>query len=200
MLKLGLTGNIASGKSTVGKIFESLGAYYFDADKIIKSFYKKDHSVYYEILKHFGEEILDPSGEINRGILANLVFSDQKKLKKLEEITHSALYEHLNRNFLTLPESSIVVVEAALIIEKQTYKNYDAIILVYSTFEDCLLRATLRGMSAEDFLRRWRYQLSPEIKTRFAHFIIKNSSSLKELSLRAKEVFDIFRLWSVLKS
>ncbi|MCS7083923.1 MAG: dephospho-CoA kinase [Aquificaceae bacterium] len=199
MLKLGLTGNIASGKSTVGKLFQRLGAYYFDADEIIKSLYRKDQELYAKVLKHFGSTILDERGEIDRRILANLVFSDIAKLKTLEELTHAALYEYLSAQFLKIPKNAIAIVEATLLIEKGTYRHYDAIILVYSKFEDCLKRGIMRGMTPEDFFRRWRHQLSPDIKTRFAHFIIKNNSSERELLRRAEEVFNTFKLWNMIK-
>ncbi len=188
-LKVGLTGNIGCGKSTVAKIFKELGAFTFDADKIIHSFYKKGHPVYEKVVSIFGKEILDDKGNIDRKKLADIVFRDKKKLEELEKITHKALYEYLEREFEKLPGNAIAIVEASLIIEKGTYKNYDKVIVVYAPFEVCKKRCIERGMTEEDFLRRWKNQMDIEEKKKYADYVIDNSGSLEETKKQVKKVY-----------
>ena len=85
----------------------------------------------------FGKEILDEAGNIDRKKLADVVFENKEKLRILEDITHEALYRKLEEEFEKLPSNSVVVVEASLLIEKGTYKNYHATVLVYAPYETC---------------------------------------------------------------
>ena len=189
MKRIALTGNIGCGKSTVGSIFSELGAYVFDADWIIHTFYMKDHPVRNEVVKAFGKGILDEEGNVDRRKLADVVFGDERKLKKLEEITHRALYEYLEEEFSRLPEDAVAVVEASLLIEKGTYRNYDKTVVVYAPYEVCKERALRRGFSEEDFERRWRKQMPIEEKVKFADFVIDNSDGIERTREQVEEVF-----------
>ncbi|GAB6065492.1 dephospho-CoA kinase [Aquifex pyrophilus] len=190
MKKVGLTGNIGCGKSTVADMFRSLGAYVMDADKVIHSFYRKGHPVYEKVVSLFGREILDEKGNIDRKKLADIVFKDKEKLKKLEEITHKALYEEIEKVLKNLSEDTIFILEASLLVEKGSYKNYDKLIVVYAPYEVCKERALRRGMSEEDFERRWKNQMPIEEKVKFADYVIDNSGSLEETFKQVKEVFE----------
>ena len=190
MKKVGLTGNIGCGKSTVARMFRELGAFVVDADKLIHSFYKKGHPVYRKVLDTFGEEILDKEGNIDRKKLAEIVFSDREKLRKLEEITHKALYEELERIEKSLPEDSVFIVEASLLVEKGSYKKFDKLVVVYAPYEVCKERALKRGLSPEDFERRWRLQMPIEEKVKFADYVIDNSGSLEETYEQVKKVYE----------
>lgn len=181
MLRIGLTGNIGSGKSTVGSFLQECGFYLFDADRIIKGFYEEKGEVYQKVVSAFGEGVLDEKGDIDRKKLADIVFSDREKLRLLEQITHSALYERLEEEFKKLPQKSVAVVEATLIIEKNTMHKYDALIVVYAPYEVCKARALMAGYSDEDFERRWKNQLPPEEKLRYGNFLIDNT---KDSTLR----------------
>ncbi|HIQ48126.1 MAG TPA: dephospho-CoA kinase [Aquifex aeolicus] len=189
MKKVGLTGNIGCGKSTVAQMFKKLGAYVLDADKLIHSFYKKVHPVYKEVLKVFGEEILDKEGNIDRKKLARIVFTNKEKLQILENITHKALYKEIDEILKTLPENSIFILEAALLVEKGTYKNYDKLIVVWAPYEVCKERALKRGMSEEDFERRWKNQMPIDEKVKYADFVIDNSKSFDETLKQVNEIY-----------
>ena len=189
MLKVGLTGNIGSGKSTVAKMFCQLSCYVYDADEIIKGFYTQRGEVYKEVVKIFGKGILDEKGDIDRKKLAYRVFSNREELKKLEEITHRALYEYLDEAFGKLPKDSIAIVEAALLVEKGTYKNYDRLIVVYAPYEVCKERSIKKGILEEDFQKRWDLQIPPEEKIKYAHFVIDNSDGLEETR---KQVYRVY--------
>ena len=193
MLRIALTGNIGSGKSTVAEFFKECGFYVFDADRIIKGFYEERGKVYEEVLKAFGYEILDQGGNINTKKLADIVFADREKLLLLERITHSALYERLNEEFKKLPEHAIAVVEASLVLEKKTQGRYDFVVLVYAPYELCKQRVLSKGMSLEDFERRWQKQLPPEEKLKKAHYLIDNSQSLERTRERVFELCKVFK-------
>lgn len=189
MLKVGLTGNIGCGKSTVARMFKELGAYTFDADAIIRGFYQEKGEVYRKVVEAFGEGILDKGGNIDRKKLADLVFLDINKLRLLESITHKALYERLEEEFRRLPQDAIAIVEASLLVEKGTYKNYDRLIVVYAPYEVCKERAIKSGFSSEDFERRWKNQMPPEEKLKYADFVIDNSESLEDTQKQVKKVY-----------
>ncbi len=195
MLKIALTGNLGSGKSTAGKLFEEKGIYLFDADKIIRNFYEERGEVYNKVIETFGRGILDDKGNIDRKKLADLVFNKEEKLKLLESITHQALYKRLEEEFKKLPPKSIAIVEASLLIEKGTYKNYHALVVVYAPYEICKERAIKAGYSLEDFERRWKRQMPPEEKLKYAHFIIDNKGALEDLKKRVGELKRVFKNW-----
>ena len=174
-------------------MFGELGAYVFDADEIIKGFYHKGHPVYKRVLETFGEGILKEDGSIDRQALADMVFSDEEKLRTLERITHNALYEHLDREFSRLPEDAMAVVEASLIVEKGTYKNYDKVVVVYADHDTCKRRALARGMSEEDFERRWSKQMPIEEKVKFADFVIDNRGDMESTRRQVREVYETIR-------
>ncbi len=195
MLRVALTGNICSGKSTVAEVFKKEGLHVFDADRIIRGFYEERGEVYERVLQAFGDGVLDERLSIDRKKLADMVFKDEEKLRLLEEITHSALYRRLEEEYKKLPENSIVVLEASLLIEKGTYKNYDAVVLVHSTYELCKYRALKKGFTEEDFERRWSRQLKPEEKLKYAHFVINNLSGLEDLKISALRVARVLKNW-----
>ncbi len=170
-------------------MFNELGAYVVDADEVIHTFYRKGHPVYEEVLREFGEGILSEDGSIDRRRLADIVFKDEGKLRRLEEITHRALYEELDRFYSRLPEDAVAVVEASLLIEKGTYRNYDRTVVVYAPYEVCKERALRRGFSEEDFERRWRNQMPIEDKLKFADYVIDNSDGLDRTREQVLKVF-----------
>ena len=189
MKKIALTGNIGCGKSTVAGIFRELGAYTVDADELIRSFYRKGHPVYEQVLKEFGEGILTREGDIDRKKLADVVFNDREKLRRLEEITHTALYRELEELFKRLPPKAVVVVEASLLIEKGTYRNYDKTVVVYAPYEVCRERALRKGFSEEDFERRWRNQMDIEEKVKYADYVVDNSDGLEKTRRQVEEIY-----------
>ncbi len=190
MKRIALTGNIGCGKSTVARILKELGAYTLDADEIIRGFYSKKSEVYRQVLEEFGKVILDEKGNIDRKKLADIVFRDTAKLKKLEAITHRALKRELEKIFRSLPEDTIVFVEASLLIEKGTHRDYDLTVVVYAPYEVCKERALKRGLSEEDFERRWKHQMDIEEKVKFADFVIDNSDGLEKTKSQVLELLN----------
>lgn len=189
MLKVALTGNIGCGKSTVAKMFKELSCYVLDADQIIRDIYNERGKVYHQVVERFGKDILDNEGNIDRKKLASIVFKRDEDLEFLEKLTHTALYRKLESIFKTLPEDSIAIVEAALLIEKGTYKNYDKTIVVYAPYEVCKERALKKGFSLEDFESRWKRQMPIEQKVKYADYVIDNSDGLEKTKEQVVKVY-----------
>ena len=193
MLKIALTGNIGSGKSTVAKLFEDCGFYVYDADKIIKDLYRERGEVYEKVMEVFGREILSEDNNIDTKKLADIVFSDREKLKILEDITHSALYRRLDEVFKTLPKDAVAIVEASLVLEKKTKGRYDFLVLVYAPYEVCKLRSLAKGITQDDFERRWKNQMDPKEKLKRADYVVDNSGDLKKTKERVAELCKLFK-------
>jgi len=193
MLKIALTGNIGSGKSTVAKLFENCGFYVYDADKIIKDLYRERGEVYEKVMEVFGREILSEDNNIDTKKLADIVFSDREKLKILEDITHSALYRRLDEVFKTLPKDAVAIVEASLVLEKKTKGRYDFLVLVYAPYEVCKLRSLAKGITQDDFERRWKNQMDPKEKLKRADYVVDNSGDLKKTKERVAELCKLFK-------
>ncbi len=193
MKKVGITGNLGCGKSTVGNMFKRLGAFVVDADEIIRGFYKKDSPIYDKLVSLLGEEVVSENGDIDRKRVADIVFENPELLRRLEKITHTALYERLREMERGLRKDDIFMVEASLIFEKNTRHMYDKVIVVYAPYDECKRRATGKGMSPEDFERRMRYQMDIEKKKELADIVINNSGDIGNTWEQVKKVYKILK-------
>lgn len=125
MQVIGLTGGIASGKSTVSKLLKKMGAVVIDADIVSREIMVKGTEAYNKIVEYFGREILKEDGEIDRKKLGNIVFADRRKLKKLNEITHPIIIERIKEKIeeeRKKNQQKAIVLDAALLIEMKLYK------------------------------------------------------------------------------
>ncbi len=113
---IGLTGGIASGKTTTAKILEKQGAYIIDADQISRKIMKKGEEGWQQVVVLFGQEILDEAQEIKRSRLGEIVFADKEKLKKLEAITHPLILKEIRKDLKKNRERELIVLEAPLIV------------------------------------------------------------------------------------
>src|SRR5208337_3946663 len=137
LLKLGLTGGIASGKSVVGEMFRKLGAHLTDADAVAHTLMQPGRPVYEEVVRHFGREILNPDGSINRSRLAEAAFGAPggapPRVRELNEIVHPAVVAHENEWIKEIGRrdpNAIAIVEAALILEAGAASRFDRLIVV----------------------------------------------------------------------
>lgn len=196
---IGLTGNIASGKSTVAKMFEELGCYTIDADEISKKVMKKGGSAYDGVVRYFGKAILNSDFEIDRGRLKKIVFDDPKKREMLEQIVHPAILDYERKLVSSIKgrdDKAIILTQAALIIEKGTYSRFDAIIVVYIDETTQLKRLLQRdGIDKDLALKIIKSQMSQEEKLKYADFIIDNSRDLEFTKLEVKRVFEAIKIY-----
>lgn len=183
MLRLGLTGGIASGKSAVTAMLREMGFAVLDADSLAHKLIEPGQPAYEEVLQEFGTSITDPSGHIDRAKLGAIVFADRAKLDRLNAIVHPRVAEVIFSQFEAWRRSGVrdaVFVEAALLIESGIHKKLDGLVVVWCEPKQQLERLLARGLSEEDARRRIAAQLPVEEKLRFATEKIDCSGSLEE--------------------
>lgn len=190
MKVIGITGNIASGKSTVARMFEALGARIIDADEIARIVVEPGEPAWKEIAGEFGKDILDPNGAINRKRLADIVFSDEAGRKRLNEITHPRIMEKI-RGLVRGYEKEgapVVMIEAALIVEKGGLKGLIDTLIVVTADEETQIRRLMegKGYTREEAVSRLRAQMPAREKMIHGDYIIDNSGSLENTRARVK--------------
>jgi dephospho-CoA kinase len=202
LLKLGLTGGIASGKSVVGEMFLKLGAHLLQADAVAHWLMQPGHAVYEEVVRRFGREILNPDRSINRPRLAEVAFGAAPRVKELNEIVHPAVVAHQNEWMEEIGQrdpKAIAIVEAALILEAGAAVRFDRLIVVTCRPEQRILRYARRLGISEDaaraeVTRRMAAQIPDEEKIKVADFVIDNSGSLDATEQQVQRVFAELRL------
>ncbi len=197
MLKVGLTGGIACGKSYVLDELRESGAYALDADEIAHAVISPKGAAYPEVVKAFGSEILTPEKIIDRKKLGAIVFSDPAALDRLNQIVHPHVFAEEKRQILAIEaeagkvERGLLVVDAALMIEVGSHSNYDSVIVVYCRPAVQLHRLMLRdNLSAEDSLKRIRSQIPVLRKLRYADYVVDNSGERTESRHQIRRIFD----------
>jgi dephospho-CoA kinase len=191
MLTVGLTGGIASGKSMVARMLQSMGCRVIEADLVAHEFLKASNSVAPEIIHEFGAGILDPTGAIDRARLGEMVFGDPEKLARLNALTHPPVFEEIARQLAQIKQqdnSSIAVVVAALHVETGYYKAFDRLALAWCTREQQLARLMNRGITREQAERRIASQLPLDEKRRLADDVIDCSRTMTETQRQTEEV------------
>jgi dephospho-CoA kinase len=186
MLRVGLTGGIASGKSTVGTILRDLGCHVFDADKIAHGLMEPGGGAYREVVREFGAGILTPDGRVDRSRLGKIVFADPGRLKRLNAIVHPRVLKALDLELAALERAepeAIAVVEAALLIESGYHRQLDCLVVTWCTPEQQLERLTRkwsgRELTPEQARQRIAAQMPTEMKRRLGHEEIDCSGSLE---------------------
>jgi len=176
---LGLTGSFGSGKTTVAGIFGSHGAKIIDADKIAHRFINPRTKIYKKIIDAFGKDILKKNSAIDRDKLAKIVFNNKLLLKRLNKIIHPAVIGVIKEEIKTSPER-IIILDAPLLIEAGLEKIVDKLIVVTITREEQIKRICKKtGLNRTDILKRITAQISQNVKSRFANFIIDNSGTVE---------------------
>ena len=187
MLRVGLTGGLASGKSFVGRELQRLGCAVLQADRLGHQVLSEDARAMEEVLGEFGKGVLTPRGTIDRNELGALAFSDEKRLAKLNSIVHPRVFERLERFFSEAAErepDGIAVVEAAIMIESGSYRRYQRLVLAACPRELQIERFIAReGASRQEAEARIQRQLPLEEKRKYAHFVI-DTAGTKESTLR----------------
>ena len=197
MLIVGLTGGVASGKSTVSRILREEGAYLIDADQIARELVQPQTPAWRALIDAFGEEVLEKDGSIHRKKLAALVFSHPEKRERLNQLLHPRIKEETQRRVKEIGQrdpEAIVVIDAALLVETGAYREMDWLIVVFSTEAQQIERLEKRnGMRPEEARQIISAQMPLEEKLKVADGVIRNEGSIEETKRKAKEVFQELR-------
>ncbi|MEG6566090.1 dephospho-CoA kinase [Thermoanaerobacterium saccharolyticum] len=196
MKVIGLTGGIASGKSTVSSILKSLGAVIIDADVVSREIMIKGTETYNILVSVFGKEILRKDGEIDRRKLGNLVFADEEKLNKLNEITHPEIIKRIKdiiEEERKKGKEKAIVLDAALLIEMKLFNMVDEVWLVVVDKKTQIRRLMKRdNLSYKDALNRIKSQMSIEDKMKYADFIINNCKDFNAIKRQVELLWGRF--------
>jgi len=195
MLKVGLTGGIAAGKSVVGEMFVKLGAHLIQADHISHELMQPGQAVYQQVVQHFGPGILNPDQTVNRPKLAEAAFSG--RIQELNQIVHPAVIQKQNEWMAELGRRephAIAIVEAALILEAGFGDDFDRLIVVSCRQEQRVERWAHRmnvdkETARREVTRRMAAQFSDEEKIKASDYVVDNSGSLDETQKQVSAIF-----------
>jgi dephospho-CoA kinase len=196
MIIVGVTGNIAAGKSTVASFFKELGAYIIDWDELAREAVRPHSKAWKEIAKHFGKGILDANLNINRQKLADIVFSDKRKLAKLNQIVHPQVFEIDERTTNEIKNSdpdALIIKDIPLLFEVRRHIFVDKVIAVSASEETRLRRLQEKGVDRKDAQRRIGSQLPIEQKVKSADFVIHNDGSLEDTRRQVEDIYSLLR-------
>ena len=197
MLKVGLTGGYATGKSFVAGELERLGCRVIYADKLGHATLLPDGEAYGPAVEEFGAQILDAGGNIDRNKLGKLVFGDDRRLVTLNSFVHPAVFrleEELLQAIKRDEPAAIAVVEAAILIETGRHRLFDRIIVTTCCVELQIARGMKRdGLTREQVLERLSKQLPADEKKRFADCVIDTEGTKEETAMRVAQVFSELR-------
>jgi len=195
VLRVGLTGGVACGKSTIGEMLAARGAHFLKADTLAHQLYAQGAPTYHAVVERFGREILDCDGTIDRKRLANAAFPD--RIGELNAIVHPAVIAAQNRWMDEVAQSNpngVAVVEAALIVEAGAAKDFDKLIVVTCDREQKVARYAARAKipldaARAEVLRRSAAQLPDNEKMKYADYVIANSGTLDDAARHVNAVW-----------
>ncbi|NJM53513.1 MAG: dephospho-CoA kinase [Blastocatellia bacterium] len=198
MLKVGLTGSIAVGKSYVCEVLRELGAVALDSDRTAREVVEPNTRGWQLIVENFGESVLQSDKQIDRVKLGAIIFADEAKRQLLNSIVHPLVFEAQNQWLVareTENPQNIAIVDAALMIESGGYKRFDKLIVVWCKPEIQLERLMARNnLSEVEALKRINAQMPQEEKKRFADYLIDTSEGFEATKLQTIEIFERLRV------
>jgi dephospho-CoA kinase len=197
MLRVGLTGGLATGKSHVGRALADLGCHLISADRLGHEALEPAGEAFAPVLKEFGSGILDDRGWIDRRKLAAVVFDHSDRLKLLNSLVHPVVIRREEESIARVAETDpagIVVVEAAILIETGSWRRFDRLILAVCPLEEQIERAVKRdGITREQALKRIGRQMPLEEKRKFAHYVIDTSGTRENTYSQTVKVWESLR-------
>jgi dephospho-CoA kinase len=209
VLRVGLTGGISAGKSVVGEMFVALGARLVQADRIAHSLMQPGEAVYSEVVRHFGRDILNPDGSVNRARLAEAAFGgaataegrSRSRVEELNRIVHPVVIRSQDAWMQEMGRQDphvVAIVEAALILEAGAGDRFDRLVVVTCSAEQRVARFALRQKidleaARKEVERRMAAQLSDEEKVKAADYVIDNSGALDETREQVRSVWQELR-------
>ena len=190
---IGLTGGIASGKTTVAGLFKKKGALVLDADKIARKVIERDSPVYRKVVRFFGSDILNKDRSINRRCLAKIVFSSSLKLKKLNSFIHPVVIKIINDELKKRKGKRVVVIDAPLLIETGLHRKVDKLVVVKCSRSTQLKRLLKKkGLSPQEAGMRISSQMPLKAKVKLAGEVIDGELSLKKLCAEVNRIWEKF--------
>ena len=183
MFLVGLTGGIGSGKSTVAARLVEHGAELIDADQIAREVVLPGNPAFEKVVEHFGTEILDDEGFVDRPKLGSIVFADQRRRTLLNEITHPAVFDRIaNQLELLQAFDGLVILDVPLLVESGVQRGYDAVVVVATHLETQVARlVSRRGMTEDEARARIAAQATLDEKLKVATHVLWNEDSLQAL-------------------
>jgi dephospho-CoA kinase len=193
MLRVGLTGGLASGKSFVGRLLQEMGCYVIHADILGRELLQPGQAVAQLVIHEFGPEIVDSAGAIDRRKLGRIVFHEAGHLARLNALVHPAVRarsQELLEDFARREPHGIAVYEAAILIETGSYRDFAKLVLAVCRAEQQVERAMARdGSTREEALERIGRQMPLEEKVKYADYIIDTSGSKEETALKVRGLY-----------
>ncbi len=195
-MKIGLTGGIGSGKSTVARLLAERGAVVIDADAIAREIVRPGEPALTEIVDTFGPEMLLSDGTLNRAALAQVVFADEAARARLDAITHPRISERATEMIAAAPDGAVIVYDMPLLVEQgaEALRGWDRIVVVDAPDDVRLSRLVQRGLSPDDAEQRMAAQASREERLALADDVIDNGRDLAGLEAQVNELWDRLHL------
>ena len=190
ILRVGLTGGIASGKSTVRELFATFGCHTIDADRLVADLYQPGRAGHRALVATYGREILRDDENIDRVRLANIAFSSAEEAQKLNALIHPIVID-ATEDLLNGFAEGIAVVEATLMIESGGRHRYDRLVIVDVDPVVQVARGIARGLSREEVERRIAHQMPREERLRWADYVIDNSGDRAHLTAETRRVYEL---------
>lgn len=191
--KVAVTGGTASGKSTVCRAFQNLGAIAVDADAIVHELLSSDADLVQQIIRLLGNDVLD-NGKLSRRLIADKVFKNPEILHALEKLLHPAVLRKIDQVYKSACQSGktgLFVAEIPLLYEIGADASYDTVIAVLSEPGECRKRFRETGHPDAEYERRMKRQWQPEEKAKRADYVIRNNGSIGDLRRQAAELYNI---------
>jgi dephospho-CoA kinase len=192
ILRTGLTGGIASGKSTVRELLGVLGCHTIDADKLVHDLYQPGRAGHAALVRTYGRDILREDETVDRVRLANIAFATPDEATKLNALIHPIVIE-ATEELLRRIDDGIAVVEATLMIESGGRQRYDRLVIVDVAPDVQVARGVARGLAREEVERRIANQIPREERLRFADYVIGNNGDRAQLEVETRRVYELLR-------
>ena len=192
-MKVGLTGGIGAGKSTVADLFSQKGAVVIRSDELARQVIEPQTPGFQQVIDRFGKEFVNSEGYIDRAKLAQTVFQDDAALKDLENIVHPLVRSKTNQIIDQHTSETIIVNEIPLLLEKKMESLFDFLVIVISSEKNRLERLSQRGLTAEQASARMSKQVSDDERKAAADFLIVNDGNLDQLEA------DVEKIWQTLQ-
>ena len=192
-MKVGLTGGIGAGKSTVADLFSKRGAVVIRSDELARQVIEPQTPGFKQVTSRFGIEIVNDEGNIDRAKLAQVVFNDDVALKDLENIVHPLVRERTNQLMSEQTSETIIVNEIPLLLEKKMESLFDFLVIVISSEKNRLERLSQKGVSEDQAKARMAKQVNDQDRKAAADFLIVNDGNLDQLEA------DVQKIWQTLQ-